>query len=214
MQIPEKTPEYLFFEKRVGEQKMQSLVSFGYFFNREERKIPPIRLFENRIKENFAKRNPDKGFATNVQNTVYYQLTSPKEQTLTVKVFPATDKDHILFYNWEYETFSFEHPERVEFMRPELKTQQERDEHVKKEYQFPTISMLDSTMDIYDLQLQTSRDNFQTSQTDWERKMVFTHFGKDFVPPMGDGYKDRKYTLMKNLYTFLPYYEGKITIPK
>jgi len=215
VQIPEKTPEYLFFEKIVGVDKMPSLVSFGYFFNREKHKIPPIRLFENRIKEAFAKRNPDVWFATNTQNTVYYQVNSPKEQTIAVKVFPATDKDHILFYNWEYETFGFEHPERVIFTRPELKTNQERNEHVQKEYQFPTISMLDSTMDIYDVQLQTSQDNFQTSQTDWTRKMVWTHFGKDFAPPMEAEYNDGKiYTIMKDLFTFLPYYETKITIPK
>jgi len=212
--IPEKTPEYIFLEHMLWTSKMKMLTSIGYdSFVLEKRNIRPIRLFQNSIASEFAHRNPEKGLATNIENTLYYQINSPKAQTISVKVFPATDKDHVLFYNWEYETFSFDHPYRLKLMHPELTTQQERDEYVKKQYQFPIISMLDPSMDIYDLSLKTSQDGFQTIHTPTARKMKFTHFGKKFIPPMGSDW-DLQLPMLQDTFTLLPYYETQISVPK
>gem|GEM_PF-2967558 len=112
--IPLQTPEEQFISEKIGKTRWKSLISkwhdrkkpilihtpntaVGYNFGFYEEDGIPLRSHKEIEKRNM-RGGIDSGWTTtqtNTQNAELYHISSPTEQTITIQIFPVSNKQYI-----------------------------------------------------------------------------------------------------------------------
>jgi len=216
--IPSQTPEEQLFSEKIGKSQWESLTSewydrekpilihtpstaVGYNFGFYEEDGIPLRSHEEIEKRNMRREidgqwNTTK---TNTQNTELYRIFSPKEQTITIQIFPVTNRQYIYGGESLLESVG---------MYPAYSLDPSFTTSFEERSTLPLLVLMSSLFDFYDIRVWTDGDDFTTSYPT-QRKVSLNIFQKGKLI-----YPKENVFFGRDRYSLTPYYEVNVPLKK